>query len=310
VAIPVLIDTDMGVDDAVALCLALASERLDVRAIVSVGGNVDLEQATQNVGRLLAAVRPDAVPVVGRGLDQQADDLVDARWLSGQDGLGGANLPKPGNKFRPRDFRDVYAETIDAHGEDLVIVAIGPLSNLAALRRGDPKRFGRIGRIVVMGGAVFVPGNVEKTAEFNFYRDANAAAEVLISGRDITLVPLDVTEKVALDDSHVAHFGAADTVYGPLLAEMMSYPMAHARPEERGRFIVHDAVAVGALLWPELFMHTRVCLDVDTAGRPAGKTTPAKKQDKSRLLSMVLSVNATAYLERLMDVLCHERFHV
>jgi inosine-uridine nucleoside N-ribohydrolase len=190
------------------------------------------------------------------------------------------------------------------------VVAIGPLSNLAALRREDPERFRQIGRIVVMGGAVFVPGNVEKTAEFNFYRDAAAAAAVLGSGQRITLVPLDVTEKVALDDSHVGHFGAADTVYGPLLAEMMSLPMAHARPEERGRFIVHDAVAVGALLWPELFMHTRVCLDVDTAGQPAGKTTPAKRQDKSRLMSMILSVNRTTYLERLMDVLCHERFHV
>ncbi|UCG33903.1 MAG: nucleoside hydrolase [Phycisphaerales bacterium] len=309
-AVPVLIDTDMGVDDALAICLALASERLDVRAIVSVGGNVDAEQATANIGRLLAAVQPDARPAVGRGLDQEGDDLLNARWLFGQDGLGGANLPKPGDQFQPRNFRDVYADAIDTHGEDLVVVAIGPLSNVAALQREDPERYGRIGRIIMMGGAVFVPGNVQRTAEFNFYRDAAAAAEVLGSGQKITLVPLDVTEKVALDDSHVGHFGAANTALGPLLAEMMSFPMAHARPEEHGRFIVHDAVAVGALLWPELFMHTRVCLVVDTVGRPAGKTTPAKTQNKSRLISMILSVNASTYLERLMDVLCHERFHV
>jgi inosine-uridine nucleoside N-ribohydrolase len=163
--------------------------------------------------------------------------------------------------------------------------------------------------VVVAGGAVFVPGNVEQVAEFNFYRDAPAAKEVMQSGRRMTLVPLDVTQRVMLDASHVGHFGAADTVYGPMLAEMMSFPMQHGRDAEGGRFIVHDAVAVGALIWPELFMHTRLSVEVDVEGNPPGRSYPARKQDKSKLVSMILSVNEALFIERLMEVLCHERFH-
>ena len=307
---PVLIDTDMGVDDALAISLALASDKIEVCAVVSVGGNVDLEQATRNLGRLLAALNPRTMPAVGRGLDQDGEGLLDARWLFGGDGLGQADLPDPPARFAPQGFLEVYGRAIDEFGEALTVVAMGPLSNLAALLRREPERFGRIGELVVMGGAVFVPGNVAQVAEFNFYRDATAARAVLHSGRPITLVPLDVTRRVALDESHLGHFGAADTAYGPVLAEMMSFPMSHGRETERGKFIVHDAVAVGSLLWPELFMHTRLAVDVDTTGQPPGRSFPAKKQDKSRLVSVVLSVNEAAYLERLMDVLCHERFHV
>lgn len=308
---PLLIDTDMGVDDALAICLALCSSRCDVRAIVSVGGNVDVGQATQNIGRLLSAVGTDPMPRIGRGLDQEhAATLSDARWIHGQDGLGEAKLPSPPASFQPGDFYDVYAETIDACDGELSVVAIGPLTNLASLLERDQARFGRIRELVIMGGAVFVPGNVEGVSEFNFYRDAPAAKAVLSNGIRTTLVALDVTHKVALDAGHLGHFGAAETVQGPLLAEMMGYSLAHARGDEAGRFIIHDAVAVGALLWPELFMQTHLTVDVDTDGDPPGRTTPARKQVKERLVSMILSVDADLYIERLMDVLCHDRFHV
>src|SRR5262245_26877786 len=108
-ATPVLIDTDMGVDDAVAIALALLSPEIDVQAIVSTGGNVDLNQATRNIGRLLDALRPSRWPMVGRGLDQTQPGLIDARHVFGEDGLGDAGIPEKSG-VEVRDYHDVYGE--------------------------------------------------------------------------------------------------------------------------------------------------------------------------------------------------------
>lgn len=301
----------MGVDDALAICLALGSAECDVRAVVSVGGNVDVDQATRNIGRLLGAVEADPYPRIGRGLDQESvGDLEDARWLFGEDGLGESELPPPPDTFAPVGFEEVYARTIDECEGQLTVLAIGPLTNLASFLERDPAGFARIGELVIMGGAVFVPGNVEGTAEFNFYRDARAARAVLNAGRPVTLVPLDATRHAALDAGHLGHFGNADTTYGPPLARMIGYPLARSRGEEKGRFIIHDAIALGALIWPDLFMQTRLAIDVDVEGSPPGRTTPSHRQEKDRLISMILSLDAGAFIERLVNVLCHEHFHV
>lgn len=155
-AIPVLIDTDMGIDDAVAIALALAAVELDVVGLVSVGGNVALEQATRNIGRLLSGLGLTKWPAVGRGLDQDGQ-LSDAAHVFNADGLGGVDLVEPAD-FAPEDYRTVYERAIRTHGEALCIVAIGPLTNLAAVMREMPEVLARVGRIIVMGGRRMVPG--------------------------------------------------------------------------------------------------------------------------------------------------------
>src|SRR5690349_16523823 len=156
---PVLIDTDMGIDDAVAIALAHSAANIDVVGLVSVAGNVSLVQATQNIGRLLNGLKTKSRPVVGRGLSSEGRQSLDATHVFGADGLGGIDLPV-GRDFVPRTHLEVYQKCLETHAGQLIIVAIGPLTNLAALHREEPDLLRRASRIIIMGGAVWCPGNV------------------------------------------------------------------------------------------------------------------------------------------------------
>jgi purine nucleosidase len=306
---PVLIDTDMGIDDAVAITLALATVEIDVVGLVSVGGNVPLDQATNNIARLLSGLGLKRWPVVGRGLAQNGPEPRDASHVFGKDGLGEIDLPTPA-EFTTKNYLDVYEQCIDAHHGKLVIIAIGPLSNLSALQRERPGLLEKAARIIIMGGAVWSPGNVTPYSEFNFYCDPTSAGEVLSSGLPITLVPLDVTRQVALDESHMAHLARSNTKSGELLASMVRYPLERATGPERGHLLVHDALAVSVLLWPELFMQARVGLEVTTNGTEAGRSRPVMVKDKRRQVGVLISVNVTDLLENLLETICHEKFIV
>jgi len=306
---PVLIDTDMGVDDAVAIALALSCEAVDLVGLASVEGNVSLEQATKNVGRLLRALGADGRVPAARGLDQSDATLEDASHVFADDGLGGIDLPMP-KKFRLDDYAELYERLIDEHGPSLVIVAIGPLTNLAKLLTDRPGLLQRTGRIVIMGGAVWCKGNVTPDAEFNFYRDPQAAVTVFASGLDITVVPLDVTRQVVMDESHIAHLSASGTPVGDLLARMIQYPMEHGGGAGPGTFLVHDAMAVGTILWPELFLRSKMAIDVIVEGAQAGRCEPVVTKDKSRKVAVVISVKIVDFMENLLEQLCHEKFVV
>ncbi len=305
---PILIDTDMGVDDAMAVGLALVSPELRVVGLASVGGNVARDQSTINIPRLLAALGVREWPPIARGLDQPAS-LLNAADVHGDDGLGLVDLPVP-DQFSPGELLPLYEQLIGEHANSLAIVAIGPLTNLAHILRERPGLLEKAGRIVVMGGAIWCKGNITPHAEFNFYRDPVAAREVLSSGLPITVVSLDVTNQVVMDESHVAHLSRSGNVLGEQLARMVRYPMSQPSDEKAGRFLVHDPLTIGALLWPHLFLQSKMALDITTTGPQAGKSKPMIAKDKKRQLSVVISVNVADFMENLLERLCHERFVV
>lgn len=331
-AVPILIDTDMGIDDAVATCLAITADTLDVQAIVGVGGNVPIEQVVANIGRLLAATRPPTIPSIGRGLDQSAAGLTDRRALFGADGFGECDLPAA-QSAKCEDFRSAYRRAItDASGE-LVILALGPLTNLSAMLTESPELMRAVKHIHVSGGAVWTRGNAapnltgpqrgeagmsaSPVAEFNMHRDPVAAAKVLTSGLPITVAPLDVTGLVCLDESHVAHLAASGYRTGEVLAKLLRYPLdAELRPPHQdlepgsGKCHVHDALTTGSLLWPDLFLKTRMRLDVVTDGAQAGRTKPALGGDAAQRIDLLTAVNAVDFVERMLESLCHEAFVV
>jgi purine nucleosidase len=308
-ATPVLIDTDMGVDDAVALTLALRSTAIDLVGIASVEGNVPLAQATANVGRLLSGLGLQKWPPVAQGLAQTAPGLEHAAHVHGSDGMGNLDLPTP-EAFAPIGYVELYEQLINDHGKSLAILAIGPLTNLAALVRQRPDLLARAGQVVVMGGAVWCPGNVTKDAEFNFYRDPEAAATVLSAGLPVTVVPLDVTRQVQMDESHVAHLSRSRSRTAELLARMIRFPIEQSIDGGRGTFLVHDALALGVLIWPSLFMKARMGLEVTVSGKQAGHVRPTVGKDKSRQIGVVISVNVGDFLDNLLEQLCQERFVV
>jgi purine nucleosidase len=304
---PVLIDTDMGVDDAIAVALALGNADLDVVGIISVGGNVDLDQATLNVGRLLRAIDPPNWPRVAKGLDQP-DHLENAKHVHGDDGLGGADLP-PAENLNVESADDLYADLLNEHAGNLTVVAIGPLTNVARALERNKNAPDRIDKLVIMGGAIWCPGNVEKIAEFNFYRDALAAQKVLNAGLTPTLVPLDVTRQIFLDDSHRGHLSASQTRTGIFLDAVLEKPIQSANDNGPGRFLVHDAIAVGSLLWPKLFMQTHIGIQVDVDAKVPGKTSPAVGKQPTRA-DVLVSVKALDFLENMLESLCQEHFVV
>lgn len=308
-ATPLLIDVDMGVDDAVAVALALASPAFDVRAIVAVGGSVEADQVVVNIGRLLKALNTPTRPRVGKGLDQSGPDLVDRREMFGDDGLGQCGLP-PDDALEAADFKQVYRETIEAAAGKLVIITTGPLSNLAAVLTDLPELARCVSHLFVSGGAVWTHGNVTDAAEFNFYRDPQAAALVLSSGLPITVAPLDVSRLVGLDESHVARLSASGCRTGESLAGMLRYPLEQDCEPGYGKTLIHDALACGCAIWPDLFIKTRMRLDIETQGAQAGRSIPALGGDQASRVDLLTAVNAVDFLENALESLCQDTFVV
>jgi inosine-uridine nucleoside N-ribohydrolase len=323
---PVLIDTDPGIDDALAIFLALGSPEISVEAITTVAGNVEVDLATANVFRILDVARPrDAThpgrrPLVAAGAAAPlAGPLLTAAHVHGEDGLGNLGTllesdgrpryPEPSHTLEMIDGADLILETSDRFAGRLVVVALGPLTNVAlALRRG-PKRLARAARIVVMGGAVNVPGNVTAVAEFNMHVDPEAAAEVFASGLPIELVPLDVTRRVVLTR---ASLGAALRRPGGRTARFIEDFTAHGFEYETrrgdGAMALHDPLAVGVAVDATLVTLEPLHVAVECEGRlTRGMTVADRRPHRDKpapTCRAALDVDAPRFLRLFLERVC------
>ena len=260
----VAIDTDPGVDDAVAILLALASEELDVVAITTVAGNVNVASTTLNARRLLQlAQRPDVIVAMGcaEALGGFAGEASD---VHGADGLGDGQWDEPTVALHPEHAVEVLRRLVDEG--PLTIVAIGPLTNLAVLLERYPGVDQRVERVVIMGGASFA-GNVTPAAEFNIWADPEAAQRVFAGAWPITLMPLDLTHQATLNDDDLAFFRSGGTEVGRRVADMLE-PYAAVHEEWYGNrdIIMHDAMAIYELLDPSAILKQGVRVSVETGG--------------------------------------------
>ncbi len=280
---PLIIDTDPGVDDAVALLLACASPEVDLRAVTTVFGNVPLPATTRNARRLLAlAGRPD-VPVgagAARPLVHQQAERAE-QWHGG-DGLGGRaeHLPDPTAPPDRRSAVELAAAVLRDATEPVTVAAIGPLTNVALLLAVHPGLAPRIGRIVWMGGSLGA-GNTTGAAEFNAHCDPEAAHRVLTQAEvPVTMVPLDLTLRCPAGPEWVTALGSAGP-RGHELAEILAHYRAAFRTRY-GRDVValHDAVAVLETIVPGSLRTTALPLRVACDLGPArGATVPDHRPD-------------------------------
>ena len=249
--IPVLIDCDPGQDDAIALLLALASPELDVVGVTTVAGNQTVDKTTVNALKVLELAGRSDIPVA-RGADRPlVGDLVVADDAHGATGLDGPDLPAPTSQPVEEHAVDFLAKKLGSAERPLVLVAIGPLTNVALLLASYPETASKIERIVLMGGAIGA-GNQTASAEFNIWTDAEAAFRVFESGLDLTMIGLDVTNKALLTAEDAAGLRDSGRIGEPVAAMLDFYIGFYTGFYEHGGAPIHDAVAVAHAFRPEL----------------------------------------------------------
>ena len=301
---PVAIDTDPGVDDALALMLALRSPEISVELITTVAGNVPLDATTYNARRLLTLIRPAHLPVLARGCAKPLRrKLWTATEVHGNDGLGGLTrirdadgsklLPEGGPPAKSNGVHRLV-ELARRHGASLTVIALGPLTNIARALRRAPQIMRGIDRLVIMGGAIDVPGNVTPTAEFNIFVDPQAAAEVVASGMRITLIPLDVTRRVRLTRAHLReHLGTSRSRLARAIRHL-THDLLTRRDGVAG-FPMHDPLAVAVAIDASLVGTERLRLAVETEGTVSiGQTVADRRSAAKRSFDAPVVEVATA----------------
>jgi purine nucleosidase len=264
----IIIDTDPGQDDAVAILLALASPELDVLGITAVAGNVPLELTARNARIIVELAGRTEVPVFAGSAAPLKRKLVTAEHVHGKTGLDGIDLPEPTMPLQSRHGVDFIIETLRQETAGTVtLCTLGPLTNVAAAFRQAPEIAGRVQRIVAMGGAYFEVGNITPAAEFNVYVDPEAADIVFKSGVPLVVMSLDVTHKALTSKARVEAFRNAGRV-GPAVAgwtdfferfDVAKYGSAGAP--------LHDPTVIAWLLKPDLFTGRDINVEIETEGR-------------------------------------------
>lgn len=263
----IIIDTDPGQDDAVAILLALASpDEIDVLGITTVAGNVPLPLTQKNARIICELVGKQDVPVYA-GCDAPLKrPLVTAEHVHGKTGLDGPELTDPTMPLSDGHAVDFIIDTLRNHPSGTVTLCpLGPLTNIATAFQKAPDIIDKVQEIVLMGGAYFEVGNITPAAEFNIYVDPEAADIVFKSGRPIVVMPLDVTHKVLVTKPRTEAFRALNTKVGTFVADMTDFFERYdvAKYGSAGAPL-HDPCVTAYLIQPELFTGRHINVEIET----------------------------------------------
>ena len=310
----ILIDTDPGVDDAFAIFLAMCSPELQVEAITTVCGNVPVTQATQNLLTILGVLDLDEFPLIAQGeAAPLVKSLVIATHVHGDDGLGNVSqlrntdnsplYPLAHTPISPASGVDVILEMAARYPDELTIVALGPLTNIAKAIRKDAEKMQRLQKIVLMGGAFEEYGNVTTSAEFNIFVDPHAAHEVFHFDVPLHIVPLDATHQVILTGERLyAEIDRRESKVSDFLKDATHACMEFYR-EHVGfwGFHIHDALPIGMLTRPDYFESVPAHVQVETEGTLTSGMTVAYLRHERRHpnpnAQVCIKVAAEAFLD-------------
>ena len=270
----IIIDTDPGQDDAIAILLALASPELDVLGITAIAGNVPLALTERNARALVALAGSD-VPVRAGAAEPLARPLVTAEHVHGKTGLDGWDVPEPTMPLANGHGAEWIANTVIAAEPDTItLVCLGPLTNAALALRRSPEIAQRLRAIVLMGGGYWEGGNITPMAEFNIYVDPQAAREVFASGAKLVVAPLDVTHKALMPRSFVEGLGALGNATGRAASGMLGFFERFDRQKYGSTGgPLHDPCTIAWLIEPDLFAGRDVWVDVETDAELCRGTT-------------------------------------
>ncbi len=302
----IIIDTDPGQDDAVAILLALASPELEVLGVTAVAGNVPLALTENNARKICElAGRPDIRVFAGADRPMQRK-LVTAEHVHGKTGLDGPTLPEPVMPLQSQHAVDFIIETLLREDSGSVTLCpLGPLTNIATAMVREPAIIPRIAEIVLMGGGFFEGGNITPAAEFNIYVDPEAAKIVFGAGIKLTMIPLDCTHQALTTRARVDRFRALKTPAGVATAELLDFFERfdeHKYGTDGGP--LHDPCVIAFLLKPELFKGRMINVEIETASELTLGMTVADwwgVTSRPKNCFMLRSVDAAGFFELLTE---------
>lgn len=276
-----IIDTDPGIDDAMAIHLAFADSRINVIGMTTIFGNVTTAQATRNALYLAEMAHYDLPVAKGATVPRHRNGAPPADFVHGSEGFGDLPAMQPAGKPDSRNAARFLCESCAAHPGEVIICAVGPLTNLAAALDHDTSITQTVKRVVVMGGSAARHGNVSDCAEANIWNDPDAADAVFGADWDVTMVGLDVTEKTQCTPANFAKLAEAAPIIGGFLekASRFYFDFHEAKTGKRSCFM-HDPSAIIAVTDPDLFGYERHPITVICSGNEIGRTVTNPKADR------------------------------
>ena len=300
--IPVILDGDPGHDDAIAWVLANASPMLDIKAVTSVCGNQTIEKTTYNAGRIMTLIGLTAPLAMGRVKPLVADAII-APTVHGNSGLDGPALPEPSAKPVSQDACTLMAEILEASEEPEVLIPTGPLPNIATLLLLYPQLKNKIRHIYLMGGGIAF-GNWAPAAVFNILVDPEDADVVFQSGVPIAMAGLDVTEQALVFPEDFERIRALNNPVATVVAEWLDFFYGFHRSIGYPGAPVHDAVAVAALIKPEIMTMVDMYVAIETTGDYCKGTTVGDKHGtlgKPANARVIMGIDRKAFVDLLAE---------
>ncbi|KAK4419357.1 Uridine nucleosidase 1 [Sesamum alatum] len=270
----IIIDTDPGIDDSMAIFMAFQSPELEILGLTTIFGNVTTEDATRNALLLCEIAGCPDVPVaegspepLKRGTPRICD------FVHGSNGLGNVVLPPPSSKKSEKSASEFLVDKVSEYPGEVSILALGPLTNLALAIKRDSSFASKVKRVVVLGGSFFALGNVNPAAEANIYGDPEAADVVFTSGANIDVVGINITTQVQMTDAHLNELSKSKGRHAQLLCDMCKfYRDWHVKSDGVYGIFLHDPVSFVALVRPDLFTFRKGVVRVETQGICVGHT--------------------------------------
>ncbi|MEK7276725.1 MAG: nucleoside hydrolase [Chloroflexota bacterium] len=301
----IIIDTDPGIDDSLAILLALASPEVQVEALTVVSGNCAVEEGVKNALSVLELAGAARVPVAQGLRLPLVQPLLVAPETHGETGIGYARLPPPKTQPTSQHAVQLLIEKIMGAPGEITVVAIGPLTNLALAIRLEPRLVSAVRDVIIMGGAIRHGGNTTPLAEFNVYCDPHASHIVYHSGMPITLVPLDVTYQVILTQKDVDRLLAISSPISRFIADATRFYMEfHDEYQNMEGCAINDPLALALVFAPDLVQTESLHVDVDISGGVSmGKTFADfyRLQKKAPNMNVALGVKARDFIELFLE---------
>ena len=262
----VIIDCDPGIDDAIALCLALFEPTLDVLAVTAVEGCVSAHQANRNVQGILEQLDPSRIPRLGATSPSENSPAVNTRYLHGDQGLGNVSW-EVSELHHQHPAEKIMADIIRANPGDVTIISLGPMTNIARAFQRDPGLVPLVDRLFIMGGSLTGIGNITANAEFNVYYDPPSARSIFRSRTTKTLLPLDITRQVVWYMDLLDEMPSVASRVGRLLKGLLPYAFRSYRQQmgQEGIYL-NDVIALMVAVHPDLVQTEELAGDVEETG--------------------------------------------